>query len=696
MFLLVALPSFMNTPVTYLAPGQDCLVGMRVKVPFGRSQKIGIVIEHQDTCDLPREKIKPIIDVLDTTPVFLDCHLDFLKRLAKYYQHSINLFILAALPSYLHKNDFDCDPIFYQVAPSSSTQKITSVQSEILSASETPTSLFSLLSQYRAQSIHALIDEKRLVPCVAEHNKPNPKPQLPILSPAQKDCLKYLQQPKPLTKVFWGITGCGKTEVYSHLIANTLKQNQQVLILVPEIALTPQTVQKIASRIGFEPTILHSNQPPKLRALNWLNARHALSSVIIGTRSAILCPIPNLGLIIVDEEHSESYRQDTPFFYSARDAAILRANMLNIPIHLGSATPSLESMLNVEHKKYGLYRLFERFNASPPNIQLVPLEPHQVIAPSLIGIVQKTLDNNHHVMLFIGKRGFSRVSSCQSCGFQHRCEGCDRLLVSHTDQKMHCHHCNITCKKIIDCPKCHQSELSHWGIGSQSLTSHVETLWPNVPNIRIDTDNLTNQEAANTLNALSDQPATIIVGTQMITKGHDIDRLNTVIVINSDYHLYSPDFRSEEKLYCELIQVAGRSGRRNTQGAVYIQTQSPNHPLYQNLGHIEQGYAYLFQKRKQFNLPPYHYMACLFIRGKPNHLKFLQQFRLPSSDSCDVMGPIAFPSGKRRGLECYKIMITSSNRSARDHYLRSLKLVLSPKLNPSISLVCQVDSHLAL
>ena len=698
MYLLVVLPSFMQAPVTYKASSSPCLIGHRVLVPFGKSKKVGIIIAHQEHCDLPPHKIKTIIRVLDQEPLLPQSHIAFLKRTAQYYHHSINQITLAALPALLLKEDTQCDPLYYTSANSSNLATTTPSQSEILALAKQPVSLFCLLLKFRAKSVQSLIDTHLLVKC-DQPKQPvttTNDAKLPLLSPAQQACLTSLQSAPKNTCVFWGITGCGKTEVYAHLIHQTLQLKQQVLILVPEIALTPQTVQKIAKRIGFEPSILHSNQAIKQRGLNWLSARHLQSSVIIGTRSAILSALPNLGLIIVDEEHSESYRQDTPFFYSARDAAILRANLLNIPVILGSATPSLETLHNVNQQKYSLFRLKERYNAVVPRIQLITLKPNEVLSPSLIPAVQQELAQNHHVMLFIGKRGYSRISSCHNCGFQHRCDGCDRLLVCHTDQQMHCHHCELRLSKLEDCPKCQQSELSHWGAGSQTIMELAEKTWPGHPVIRVDTDNLSNKEAALALQSLAIQPATIIVGTQMITKGHDIDRLNMVVVMNNDHHLYSSDFRSEEKLYCELLQVAGRSGRRAQQGNVYIQTQSPNHILYTSLNNMDQGYEYLLKQRASFLLPPYRYIACLFIRGPEKQLAFLNHFHPLPIDGCEIDGPMFFPAGKRRGLSCYQVMITAAVRAQRTYCLKSLKQQLHPLLTPRISVICQVDSHLSL
>ena len=689
MYLSVAVPSFMKQLLTYTCEEKHVVNGHRVIIPFGKKERIGIIVASHQTTELAPDKIKPIIRILDNSPVIPKEHLQFLVKMANYYQVSINEVILASLPKDVLSVDTICDDIYYVAHKVGETP----AQKKILNDISTPRSIHALMFHYRQQSILNLIQKECLV-----KGKPMAQAKriatLATLSSEQQDALTFLKNQQG-TSLLWGITGCGKTEIYTHLIDAILSQGKQVLVLVPEIALTPQTCLKIAKRIGVEPTPIHSQLSKKQRLFHLLKARYGHAQVIIGTRSALLTPILNLGGIIVDEEHSDSFRQTNPFFFSARDAAILRASLANIPIILGSATPSLETLHNAQSHKYGLFKLLSRYIATTPKIHLVPMEKHTVIAASLIPIIQTAIDQNQHVMLYIGKRGYARISSCHSCGFQLRCDGCERLLIRHADGLMHCHTCEEKSPNPLDCPKCHQAELSHFGAGSQQIAELAETHWPNTPVKRIDTDSMSTLQAASALGALKDSPATIIVGTQMLTKGHDIDRLNTVIVVNADHHLYSPDFRSEEKLYAELTQVAGRSGRRDIQGHVYIQTQSSNHSLFQSLTTPEVGYAYLMKKRQDFHLPPFASLACLFLVGSPKHLENLQHLCLPSVDQVEIIGPVFFPAGMRRNQVCYKVMVTASSRQIRDHAIRIIEPYLLKKISRYVKLVKQIDSHLS-
>jgi primosomal protein N' (replication factor Y) len=420
----------------------------------------------------------------------------------------------------------------------------------------------------------------------------------------------------------------------------------------------------------MKPTLIHSLITPKTKLCRWLRIIQGHAGIILGTRSALLYPIKNLGLIIVDEEHDNAYRQEQSLFFSARDAAILKATSMKTPIVLGSATPSLESYYNAQQGKYNLCLLEKRYLATQPTIHMLQRPKHTFIAPNLIDIVKKELEKNHHVMLYIGKRGYSRL--------------------------LKCHHCETKAKVVTDCPDCQTAELSHYGAGSQRITEIAQTLWPEYPVLRIDTDIMNSNEAASALTALTSSPATLIVGTQMLTKGHDIDRLDTVIVIDADHTLYAPDFRAEEKLFAELIQVSGRSGRRQNQGHVYIQTQSMEHMVFKSLGTPKAFYDYLLEKRQAFELPPYTYIACLFIRGSGPTLKKLQELKLPVYEGVTIIGPCLFPPGQRKRQSCYQIMISSQKRPLRNHVFQLIHQLLKRTLPKNTSLLAQIDSHLSL
>ena len=690
MYLSIALPNFSKKPLTYLYDGQSNCVGHRVLVPFGKKQKLGVVIEVLDTSDIPAEKLKPVVSILDKTSLLTDTQIKFLKRVAHYYHHSLNELILSAIPNGLLDQDITIDPIYY-LANGHGTTK---AQQKVLNQCSHPVSNFELLKQHTKPTVETLINHKLLV--TTEPAQPQISPELAPLSEVQEKAYQELKSDQPLVKVLWGATGCGKTEIYAHLIADILAQNRQVLLLVPEIALTPQTVNKIAKRVGSDPIVLHSQLSKKQRSTTWLQVRHGQAQVIIGTRSALLCPIPKLGLIIIDEEHSDAYRQEGELFYSARDTSVLLSQKLNIPLILGSATPSLESLYNAQQNKYALCRVIDKFHGKGPKVEIVTLQKDVIIAPNIVQKIEDSLNQNQHVMLYIGKRGYSRVLSCHNCGYKARCEGCGKLYTSHNDQKLHCHQCSLSVPMITDCPSCQQAELSHYGVGSQQIEELAKNLFPQTPCIRIDTDNMNSLDCGKTLSSLQNSQATIIVGTQMITKGHDIERLNLVVVLNSDHHLYSPDFRSEEKLYAELTQVAGRSGRRGEQACVYIQTQNPNHNVFKHLNNPQGWFEYLLSQREAFSLPPYNHLACVFIRGRESSINKLLKINLPDIDGVDIQGPMAFPSGNWRGQNCYKVLVMSTCRAKRQQAFQAIWALYAKYCPNGVSIRAQVDSHLSI
>lgn len=671
MYIDVALANFSKATLTYSIDQKTSIIGHRVKVPFGKQFKIGIVIDQFTTTSLSVD-IKPIQKVLDTEPLLDQEHIVFLKNLANYYQISLNEIILSAIPNLALKETSITDLRFY-------TDK------------KNIHSFHHLLCETREDILIKKIRQGILLPTQKPNKQLYYSPSLSSLSSKQQEIVNNIQ---PIT-LLWGETGCGKTEIYTHLINQALRNNKQVLCLVPEISLTEQMIAKIKKRLGIAPVVIHSLQTPKKRLCHFLKAKHGDAFIILGTRSALLCPIKNLGLIIVDEEHDSAYRQEHPLFFSAKDAAILKANQLKIPIILGSATPSLESLYNAKKGKYHLALLFERYQSTQPKMHLVPMKKHTFISPLLVPIVEKTLNNNNHVMLYIGKRGYSRLIKCHHCGYDVRCQSCDRVLVLHKNQSLHCHHCDLQTPLLVDCPACKMAELSHYGAGSQQIESIAQTLWPNHPVIRVDTDTMSASHASKTLMSLHQAKATLIVGTQMLTKGHDIERLNTVVVINADHGLYAPDFRAEEKLYAELIQVSGRSGRRKEQGHVYIQTEKPAHPLFKGLTAPKQYYEYLLEQRAAFVLPPYTYIGCLFIRGNPTQIQRLLSLSLPQYPSVSIQGPSIFPQGKKKQQDCYHIMVSSQQRVLRNNAFFKLHSWLKERLSTS-TFITQIDSHLSL
>lgn len=671
MYIDVSLPNFTKQPLTYKYTGNKDILGYRVIIPFGKDHRVGIVVSTAKSTDLNVE-IKEITEVLDQYPLIDSQHLIFLKKLSQYYQISLNELVLASIPKESLKKDCNLDLKWYQM--------------------DGKTYLWhELLSTHRLPTLQKKIRLGEITESNEVANQVSISPNLSILSKEQQEIYDKIAG----ISLLWGQTGSGKTEIYIHLIYQALKKKQQVLYLVPEIALTAQAVNKIEKRLGIKATVIHSLLSSKNKLCRFISIRHGKASIILGTRSALLYPIHNLGLIIVDEEHDNSYRQDQGLFFSAKDAAILKASLLNIPIVLGSATPSLESYYNAINGKYQLFTL-ERYQSILPKITILPRPKDTFISENLIPIVKKELAKNQHVMLYIGKRGYSRLLKCHHCGYELRCDGCDRLLIQHQNNTSLCHYCEKRFPLVTDCQKCKTAELSHYGAGTQRIEELANTLWPNYPTLRIDADQMSSDKASEILTTLSNSKATIIVGTQMLTKGHDIERLNTVIVVDADHQLFAPDFRAEEKMFSELVQVSGRCGRREKQGTVYIQTQMRENKIFSMLNSPKQYYDYLLLKRKEYDLPPYTHIACIFVRAKGKQAKKLLSLPIPNVDQVSILGPDIFPPGKKNGIDCYQIMISTTNRPLRNQVFKRIYHMIKNSLAKNTYLSSQIDSHLSL
>ena len=692
MYCDIILKNFTQQPLTYQS--NDLIdsnkIGYRVIIPFGKNEKLGIVFKLASETSLNPTSIKPCVSICDDYPLIPKNHIVFLEKIARYYHISINELTLLAIPKHAMDASLKMPHQFFIHNPFSANKYHTQAKKVAPNATHWST----LYQKTNRTLLDTLIQSQAIIEAKHQPSKTHDS-KLEPLNPEQQTVVSSILASSPSTHLIWGITGCGKTEMYAHLIQHVLNQKQQVLLMVPEIALTPQTVAKIASRIGFEPTPIHSQLSPKMRLSNWHKARHGLAKVIVGTRSALLTPIQNLGMIIIDEEHDDSYRQDGSISFSARDSGVLLGNLLNIPVILGSATPSLESLLNAQKDKYTLHEVRKRYYSGHPKISLVQLKKNEVISETLISRIQDQLSANQHVMLYIGKRGYSRLMACHQCGFQLRCNGCDRPFVQHLGNQLKCHHCDVSEPWVQDCPKCHQAELSPYGAGSQKIAELAETYWPQHPCIRLDSDNSSKLNVSEQLLALENAPATIIVGTQMITKGHDIGRLNTVVVVNIDQGLFAIDFRAEEKLFAELVQVSGRSGRRQETGHVYLQTRSPDHSIFAGLSDPLTFYQHILSQRQSFKLPPYDHLSCIFLFGSEKQLSGLTSLILPTVNDSTVLGPMPFPAGKRKNILCYKVMISNICRIKRDRSFTTIKTFLCQKKHARVRITYQVDSHLS-
>jgi len=481
-----------------------------------------------------------------------------------------------------------------------------------------------------------------------------------------------------------GITGSGKTEVYLHVIQQVLARGQQALVLVPEIALTPQLLTRFRQRLAAPIAVLHSARSDVERTNDWLAARDARATVVIGTRSAVFAPLARLGLVIVDEEHDPSYKQQDGFRYHARDIAVLRASRAKVPIVLGSATPSLESFQQVLQERYHLVELPARAaEAQLPVVRAIDMRQqprHEGISPSLRAALSARLQAGEQSLLFLNRRGFAPVWMCHDCGWMATCERCDAKLVLHRHaDRLRCHHCGAEQAIVLACPHCASTHLHVVGEGTERLESTLAQQFPAARIVRIDRDTTRRRGALEEKLELARRgEADILIGTQMLSKGHDFPNLTLVGVVNADQGLYSIDFRSDERLFQQLMQVAGRSGRAEKPGEVLIQTWHPAHPLFEALSTHDYARFSLaaLAQRREAGYPPFSFLALLRAESPRERgpIQFLAHARaiadgLPHGKELDVLDPVPAPMSRRAGRYRAQMLVQARERPVLHRFI---------------------------
>ncbi|CAC9438256.1 Helicase PriA essential for oriC/DnaA-independent DNA replication [uncultured Gammaproteobacteria bacterium] len=604
--------------------------GVRVKVPFGCKKVIGIVLAQKDKSNF--EKLRSIEEVLDDTPILDQPMLDFLRWSAQYYHHPIGEVISTALPKNL------------RIGKDAIIKKITGLPNKI----EKPG--FSITEEQREA--------------------------IEKISTSLNKYHGFLLH---------GVTGSGKTEVYLRLAQTVLNQGKQVLVLVPEIGLTPQMIARFESRLSACIVSIHSqlNETQKLDA--YLMAKNGSAGVVLGTRSAIFAPMPNLGLIIIDEEHDTSFKQQSSFRYSARDLCFVRAKQANIPVILGTATPSLEMLKQVMDKKITRLVLAQRAgNAILPKINLIDMRTETGVALSamLVEKMRQHLSNNKQVMLFINRRGYAPVYFCTECSWKSTCEHCDSSMIYHRHiNRLKCHHCNDEKMPEQTCPECGKQSLEVFGYGTQRLEETLGSHFVNTPIIRIDRDTTRRKKAFEQhLKQINSGDPCIIVGTQMLAKGHDFSNLAMVGVLDIDGGLLSSNFRGTEYLAQLLIQVSGRAGRSGEQGEVTIQTRYPDHPIFNYVlsNRYTQFASTLLKQRAQAKMPPFSHqvLICANAKIKQNAENFLQEIanllKNIKMDSVEIWGPVAPVMEKKADYYYFNLYLQSDDRKSLHQMLATL------------------------
>ena len=701
MFVDVILPLPLDGLFTYSVPAplaEQVKIGIRVLVPFGRSKTyVGIVAKSTVNCQLTT--VKDILQVLDAEPILLPHQLHLWQWISDYYMSPIGEVYKAALPSGLKAEDGykPRTETYIRLTPAFRNEQALHVAIDMLQRAPKQLKAFvdflgfeaddltrdELLNQgHTLQTVSAL--EKRGILETFEKEvgrlnhggEPHLEKTKP-LSPLQQDVYNQIQFSflKKNVTLLHGVTSSGKTEIYIHLIRQALEKQQQVLYLLPEIALTVQIMDRLQHVFGNRLGIYHSKYADAERVEIW---QKQLSKnpydVILGARSAVFLPFQRLGLVIIDEEHETSYKQQDPApRYHARSAAIMLAQMSGARVLLGTATPSLETYHNAKTGKYGLVELFQRYKGIElPEIQVVDIKDLQhrkmmngPFSPLLLNKVREALERGEQVILFQNRRGYAPMIECRQCGWVPRCQHCDVSLTLHRNlNQLSCHYCGNTYQVPAECPACGSKELQTRGYGTEKIEDQVRDIFPEARIARMDLDTTrTRQAYERIINDFSAGRTNLLIGTQMISKGLDFDKVSVVGILNADTMLNYPDFRAYEHAFMMMSQVSGRAGRKGRRGLVILQTKSPQLPLIQQVVTNDYTSFYRLQiaERQQFHYPPYYRLIYVYLKHRQDGLveqaglelgRILRQWF-----SARVLGPDKPGVAKVKSLAIRKIVL---------------------------------------
>lgn len=637
-------------------------IGSRVLVEFHRKKVIGFVLENDIavanlTIDIA--KLKPVLQIFSEK--LSNEIIDLINFTSKYYAYPLGQTLFSAIPTAYRQ------PVTIKLSKSSVTVK------------------HEINLPKKKQKLQLTEEQQQVIN--------NIKDKFNTYHPA----------------ILYGITGSGKTEVYLELIAAVIINKKQALVLVPEINLTPQLLARFKRR--FKDAIIHtltSSSTINARTKGYLEAENGTANIIIGTRLAVFTPFKKLGLIVIDEEHDNSFKQNDGLRYNARDLAVYRAKYHNIPIILGSATPALETLYNYKLSRYTLYKLTNRAvsSSSLPVIKLIDLNTNHVtdgVSEVVITAIEKRLKAKELSLVFINRRGYAPIVNCYDCGFIFQCNNCSTNMVFHkgeTSNHLKCHHCGTIQKKINTCPKCQSQHLFAVGIGSQKVETTLMNKFPSARICRIDQDTTNSKKAwADLYNKIHNNEVDILVGTQMLAKGHDFHNITLVVGLNVDTSLYSYDFRASELLFTQLTQVSGRAGRGDLAGEVLLQTNYPKHPLFQFLlKHDFSAFAnYTLKERKLLHLPPYSHYVLLRASGSDlaKTMEYLSKIVTAANKSIKIDGVIQYPVvpaiiQRLKNRERVQSLIFASDRNNLHKYISGLMAILSVN-KPKLDIIWHLD-----
>ncbi|MFZ5724488.1 MAG: primosomal protein N' [Pseudomonadota bacterium] len=710
----VAVPSPLRRLFDYCLPAGTAadaggLPGCRVRVPFGAREAVGVILEVTDRSDIAPARLKPLTALLDARPVLPPDLLALCRWAADYYHHAPGDVLATALPVLLRQGEpagrrqlalWRATP-GGMAAPASATAR-SPKQAAALAALRThaggiPRPLLDGLDIERT-TLLALQKKGLAEETEIDAAPPAAHPDGPLLaevplSPtaAQAQAIDSVRAALGSFRAFLaeGVTGSGKTEVYLQLAAAAIERGRQVLVLVPEIGLTPQTVERFRRRFNRPVALMHSGLNDRERLDAWLDAAEGRAAIVLGTRSAVFAPLANPGLIIVDEEHDASYKQQEGFRYHARDLAILRARDAKVPVLLGSATPSLESLQNALQGKFAHLRLPVRAGeAAAPRMEAVDIRKQKLVeglSEPLRRELLATLARGEQALLFLNRRGFAPVLVCHDCGWTADCRRCDARYTFHLEPRhLHCHHCGSEASVPRACTQCGGTDLVPVGLGTERIEQALPALLPKgTPVLRIDSDTTRRRQALSKLFAqVHDGLPLVLIGTQMLAKGHHFPHVTLVGILDADSGLLSTDFRAGERLAQVLVQVAGRAGRAGRPGRVLVQTRQPEHPLLLRLLH--DGYDAwardALAERQAAGLPPHGVLALLRAEAarETTALDWLENCKLLAARLLDdpglngevlLMGPAPAPMARRGGRYRAQLLVQAATRSELHRFL---------------------------
>jgi primosomal protein N' (replication factor Y) len=693
--LQVVFDTPLRSSFDYLPPAGGRLPqpGERVRVPFGRQRAVGLVIAHAADSALPRARLKPVLEAIDAAPLWDSTTFELLRWAADYYHHPAGDVLFSAMPKMLRDGAPAArDEIHWRLS--------TAGRAAIDSGARLGTrqrALVALLGADGASAAaiaeaghYAVVRDLARRGWLESESRPEAAPPAgagrpgPAPTPDQAAAVAAVGGALERFGAFLlhGVTGSGKTEVYLRLIERVLEAGRGALVLVPEIALTPQLVARFRARLSAPVVALHSSLADGARLEAWRAAASGRAPVVIGTRSAVFTPMPALGLVVADEEHDASFKQQEGFRYSGRDLAVARARRAGIPAILGSATPSLETLANAAAGRYVKLSLPERTGrAGKPRVTVVDLRVNAArdgLSPPAVDAIARHLGENGQVLVFLNRRGYAPTLFCSGCGWIAPCRACDARLTVHQSRAiLACHHCGGEERLPFACPSC-GSELAAVGEGTERVETTLRQLFPGSPLVRIDRDVIRRRgDMEEALAAVADGSARILLGTQMLTKGHDFPDVTLVVVLAADQGLFGADFRASERLAQQIVQVAGRAGRGDRPGEVLIQTSYPEHPLLRCL--ITEGYegfaTLALAERRAAGWPPYSHLALLRADSpaRAEAFAFLEAAADAAPDRragrIRLLGPAPAAMARRAGRHRAQLLVESGSRPALQAFL---------------------------